>query len=81
MCATVVEPLSDLDQWGILNVLCVLLPKLAPIDIETDVVMPQRKAVLNFLSIEVHAAVVSILCKPANREPALDHITRDGQLL
>ena len=27
--ATVVEPLSDLDQWGVLNVLCVLLPKLA----------------------------------------------------
>ena len=63
---TVVEPLADLNHWGILNVLCVLLPQLAPIEIETDVVMPQTKDVLYHLSNEVRAAVVGILCKHAN---------------
>ena len=81
MCASVVEPLGELNHWGILNVLCVSLPKLAPIEIETDVVMPQAKAVLYHLSIEVRAAVVGILCKPANLQPALDLIYRDGHRL
>ena len=43
--------------------------------------MPQAKAVLYHLSIEVRAAVVGILCKPANWQPALDLIDREGQLL
>ena len=81
LCATVVEPLGDLDHWGVLNVLCVLLPKLAPIDIKTDVVMPQTKPVLYHLSKEVRAAVVGILCKPANWHRALDLIARGDQLL
>ena len=46
LCATVVEPISDLDHWGIFTVICVLLPKLATIEVETNVVMPQTKAVL-----------------------------------
>ena len=81
LCATVVEPLADLDHWGVLNALCVLLPKLAPIEVETNVVMPQTKAVLYHLSTEVRAAVAGILCKPANWQPALDLISRKGQLL
>ena len=35
--ATVVEPLQDLDQKDVLNVLCVLLPALAPLEAETNV--------------------------------------------
>ncbi|CAI5703594.1 unnamed protein product [Peronospora effusa] len=54
LCATVVEPLPDLDQWGVLNVLCVLLPHLAPVENETKVVMPQSKAALYHLSKEVN---------------------------
>ena len=61
--------------------MCVLLAKLAPIDLETNVVMPQTKAVLYHLSIEVREAVVGIICKLANWQPALDLIARDGQLL
>ena len=41
LCANVVEPLADLNHWGVLNVLCVLLPQLAPVGIEMDVVIPQ----------------------------------------
>ena len=81
LCATVVEPPADLEHWGVLLVLCVLLPQLAPIEIETDVVMPQTKAVLYHLYKEVRVAVVGILCKPANWQPKLDLIARDGQLL
>ena len=81
LCATVVEPLADLDHWGILNVMCVLLPRLASVEVETNVVMPQTKAVLYHLSKEVRTAVFSIICKPANWQPALDLIARDGQLL
>ena len=81
LCATVVEPLSDLDQWGVLNVLCLLLPRLAPIEVKTNVVMPQTKAVLYHLFKEVRAAVFSIICKPANWQPALDLIAKDGQVL
>ena len=66
LCAIVAEPLADLYHWGDLNFLCVLLPQHAPIEIETDVVMPQTKAVLYQLSIEVRAAVVGILYKTAN---------------
>ena len=76
------KPLRDLDHWGILNVMCVLLPQLAPVeDGKTKVVMTQSKAVLYIISAEVHAAVSGILCKPANWQIALDHIARDGQLL
>ena len=78
---TVVQPLDDLDQWGVLNVLCVLLPKLAPVEKETDVLMPQTKAALYHLSRELRAAVYSIICKPANWQPAIDLIAHDGQLL
>uniref|UniRef100_M4C5M2 Uncharacterized protein n=1 Tax=Hyaloperonospora arabidopsidis (strain Emoy2) TaxID=559515 RepID=M4C5M2_HYAAE len=81
LCATVIEPLPDLDHWGILNVICVLLPQLAPADVETNVVMPQTKAVLYHLSKVVRAAVFIILCKPADCQPALDLIARDGQVL
>ena len=79
LCATVVEPLADLYHWGILNFMCVLLPQLAPVEVETNVVMPQTKAVLYHLSKEVCAAAFSILCKPANCQPALVVIARDGQ--
>lgn len=44
ICATVVEPLSSIDHWGVLNVLCILLPDLAPVDAESNVVLPQTKA-------------------------------------
>uniref|UniRef100_A0AAV1U7U0 Uncharacterized protein n=1 Tax=Peronospora matthiolae TaxID=2874970 RepID=A0AAV1U7U0_9STRA len=81
LCATVVEPLSDLDQWGVLNVLCLLLPKLALIEVKTNVVMPQTKAVLYHLSKEVCAAVISIISTPSNWQPALDLIAQDSQLL
>ena len=81
MCATVVEPLANLDRWGVPNVLCVFLHQLSPIEIYTDVVMPQTKPLLYHLSKEVRAAVVSVLCKPANWQPALDLIARDGQLM
>ena len=81
LCATVVEPHGGLNNWRVLNVLCVLLPKLAPIEIETDVIMSQTKTVLYHLSLEMRAAVVGILCKPANWQPALDVIACDGQLL
>ena len=66
LCATVVEPLADLGHWGVLNVLCVLIPKLALIKIETYVIIPQTKAVLYHLSKEVRAAVFSIHCNPAS---------------
>ncbi|TDH66912.1 hypothetical protein CCR75_000413 [Bremia lactucae] len=46
LCPTVVEPLDDLDHWGVINVLCVMLPKLAPVEDETKVVMPETKAAL-----------------------------------
>ena len=46
-----------------------------------NVVMPQTKAVIYHLSEEVSTAVLSILCKPANWQPALDLIACDGQLL
>ena len=81
LCATVVKLLCDLDHWGILNVLCVLQPNLAPVEDETKVVMPQTKAVLQYLSTEVRAAVSSILCKPDSWQMALDLIARNGQLL
>ena len=45
------------------------------------VVMPQSKAGLYHVSNEVHAAVSSILCKPANWQPTIEIIARDGQLL
>ena len=81
LCATVVKPLRDLDHWGILYVLCVLLPQLAPDEDETKVVMPQTKALIYHLSTELRAAVFGILCKPANWQLALDLIARDGQLM
>ena len=68
------KPLCDLDHWGILNVVCVLQPNLAPVEDETKVVMPQTKAVLYFL-------FSGIPCKPTNWQMALDLITRDGKLL
>ena len=40
MCATVVEPLANLDRWGVPNVLCVLLHQLAPVEIYTEVLGP-----------------------------------------
>ena len=80
-CALLVKPLANLDHWGILNVLCILLPQLAPVEVETNVVMPQTKAVLYHLSEEVRTAVVGLLCKPANWQPPLGLIARDGQLL
>ena len=81
LCATVVEPLADLDHWRILNVMCVLLSQLAPVEVETNVVMPQTKAVLYHLTKEVCTAVFGIFCKPANWKPALDLIAPDGQML
>ena len=81
LCATVVKPLRDLDHWGTFNVLCVLLPQLAPVEDETKVVMPHFISVLYHLSKEVRAAVFSIICKPANWQPTIDLIARDGQLL
>ena len=78
---TVVEPLDDLDHWGVLNILCVMLPKLTPAEDETGVVMPQTKAALYHQSKEVRAAVSSIFSKPVNWQQALDLTARDGQLL
>ena len=66
LCAIVVETLGDLNHWGVHNALCVLLPQLAPIELETDVVMTQTKAVLYHLPTEVRAAVIGIPCKPAS---------------
>ena len=43
LCATVVEPLSDLDHRGVLNVFCVLISKLAPVEDGMSVMMPQSK--------------------------------------
>ena len=60
------KPLPNLDKWGFLNVLCVLIPQLAPAEDETKVVMPQSKAVLYYLFKEVRAIIFSKLCKPAN---------------
>ena len=73
--------LRDLNHWGILNVLCVLLPQLAPVKDETKVVKPQSKAVIYHFSTEVRATTSGILCKPANWQLELHLIARDGQLL
>ncbi|TDH65702.1 hypothetical protein CCR75_002988 [Bremia lactucae] len=80
-CPTAVEPLDDLDHWGVLNVLSLMFPKLAPVEDEANVAMPQTKAALNHQSKEVRATVSSIISKPANWHPALDLIACDGQLL
>ena len=77
----VIKPLADLDHWEALNGLRLLLPKLATVEKETNGVMPQTKNVLYHLYKEVRVAVVGILCKPANWQPKLDLIARDGQLL
>ena len=74
------EPLLGLNHWGVLNVLCVLLSKLAPVKDGMRVVMPQFKAGLYHISKEVRAAVSSVLCKPANWQPAIDLIARDGDM-
>ena len=69
LCTTVDTSLRDLKYQGIHNILCVLVPHLAPVENETKVVMPQTKAVLNHLSTEVRAAVSRILrktCQLAN---------------
>ena len=75
------KPLRDLDHWGIHNILCVLLPHIAPVEDETKVVMPQTKPVLYHLTTEVRAVVSGILRKRANWQMALDLISSDGQLL
>ena len=61
--------------------MCVLLSQLAPVEVETNVVIPQTKAVLYHLTKEVCTAVFGIFCKPANWQPALDLIAPDGQML
>ncbi|CAI5742119.1 unnamed protein product [Hyaloperonospora brassicae] len=38
LCATVVDPIM-IDEWGILNVICLMLPYLTPVDNSTAVVM------------------------------------------
>ena len=81
LCATVEEPLSDLDHWGVLNVLCALLFKLAPVEDGMTVVMPRSQAGLYHVSKEVRAAVSSILCESATWQPAIDLIARDDQLM
>uniref|UniRef100_M4B583 Uncharacterized protein n=1 Tax=Hyaloperonospora arabidopsidis (strain Emoy2) TaxID=559515 RepID=M4B583_HYAAE len=80
LCATVVESLSDLDHWGFLNVLCVLLPRIVTVEDEMTVVMPQSKAGLYHVSKKVRAAVFSIICEPANWQPEVNHTARDGHL-
>uniref|UniRef100_M4BLI1 Uncharacterized protein n=1 Tax=Hyaloperonospora arabidopsidis (strain Emoy2) TaxID=559515 RepID=M4BLI1_HYAAE len=77
ICATVVKSLSDIDHWGILNVLCILLPHLAPVDGTTTVVIPQTKASVYRTSDEVRNSVASILCKPPNWQPAIDLISQE----
>ena len=61
--------------------LVLLFSKLAPVEEETNVMMPQTKAVLYHLSKEVCAAVSCILGKPANWQPALYLIVLDVKLL
>ena len=61
LCATVEEPLSDLDHWEVLNVLCALLFKLEPVEDGMTVVMPQSKAGLFHVSKEMRVKVFSIL--------------------
>ena len=57
------KPLSDLNHvGGVLNVLCVLLSKRAPVEDGMTVVVPQSKAGLYHVSKEVRVAVSSIPC-------------------
>ena len=79
LCATEVNPVTDIDHWGVLNVLSVLLPSLMSPERGTSVVMPQTKTAVYYTSTAVQAAVVGVLAKPSNWKLATDLISHEDR--
>ena len=76
---TVVNPVTDIDHWRVLNVLSILRRRLMPPEHGTTVVMPQTKAAVYYTSAAVQAAVVGVLAKPSTWKLALDYIAHEDR--
>ena len=78
LCATVVD-IIPIDEWGILNVLCLMLPTMAPSDDSFAVVMPQTRASIYLSSVAVRTAVFGIVSKQADWSAAINPIANENR--
>ena len=74
------DPIAT-DDWGVLNVLCLMLPTLAPADNVFVVVRPQTKTSIYHSSVAIRTAVSSIVSKQADWSTAISLIADENRVV
>ena len=78
LCASIVDIIS-IDKWGVLNVLCLMLPTLAPAHDSFAVVMPHTRASTYLSSVAALTAVFGIESKQADWSAAINLIADENR--